>query len=350
MCIIVILSNIFLYLMLNDILIQQFKLLLNYIQYIYDNTTDQSLKKKEFFRLSSIKKALKIIINHPIKINSSNDLDPYYGIGIGIKSRVDEIIKTGKLSELDKIDNSLTNYEKKTVINENNIINQLITIIGIGRSNAHKLVHDNNIKSIDDLIKKKDKLDLNNNILMGLKYYNVYKQSIPRDEITVINKYLNIIANKINNKLLITICGSYRRGKSTSNDIDILITYKNNDSDDNKYLIEFIKLLKKDKFIVDSLTDENVSTKYMGFAKYKSYPIRRIDIRFVPYKYYYSALVYFTGPDELNKKMRKIAKQKGYKLSEYGLTNLKNNTQLPITTEEDIFNYLDIPYIKPNER
>jgi DNA polymerase/3'-5' exonuclease PolX len=52
--------------------------------------------------------------------------------------------------------------------------------------------------------------------------------------------------------------------------------------------------------------------------------------------------------------MRKIALEKGYSLSEYGI---KNNTDKKfidttdlINSEEDIFKFLQIPYILPNKR
>jgi DNA polymerase (family 10) len=46
------------------------------------------------------------------------------------------------------------------------------------------------------------------------------------------------------------------------------------------------------------------------------------------YESFPSALLYFTGSAELNKKMRQVAKEMGYKLSEYGL--FKNNEKLEI--------------------
>ena len=60
----------------------------------------------------------------------------------------------------------------------------------------------------------------------------------------------------------------------------------------------------------------------MGFciikqAGKKNNIARRIDIRFVPYDSYYSALLYFTGSAELNRKMRQIAKSMKLKLSDY---------------------------------
>jgi len=87
----------------------------------------------------------------------------------------------------------------------------------------------------------------------------------------------------------------------------------------------------------------------MGFYKYKENPIRRIDIRFVPYDSYYSALLYFTGSAELNKQMRHIAKTKKLKLSEYGLFK-ENGEKIPINNERDIFDKLDMEYLIPRLR
>ena len=50
----------------------------------------------------------------------------------------------------------------------------------------------------------------------------------------------------------------------------------------------------------DDITDKKYETKYMRFLKYKENPFRRIDIRFVNWPNYYSALVYFTGSAELD--------------------------------------------------
>jgi DNA polymerase/3'-5' exonuclease PolX len=76
---------------------------------------------------------------------------------------------------------------------------------------------------------------------------------------------------------------------------------------------------------------------------------RCLDYNKHSYDSYYSALLYFTGSAELNRKMRQIAKSMKLKLSEYGLTK-ENGTRLPITSEYDFFKILKIEYLPPNLR
>jgi DNA polymerase/3'-5' exonuclease PolX len=96
--------------------------------------------------------------------------------------------------------------------------------------------------------------------------------------------------------------------------------------------------------------------------------IRRIDVRFLPYRSLPTALLYFTGPGDFNQKMRMIAKKKGYKLNEYGLykesdAKIKNGSvskkekngvdtvgQIKVTTEADVFKILGLKYLPPEER
>ena len=101
--------------------------------------------------------------------------------------------------------------------------------------------------------------------------------------------------------------------------------------------------------IIDSMTDRKIISKFMGFCKYLYNPPRRIDIRFINYDSYPSALLYFTGSKDLNTKMRSIAKKKGYKLSEYGLFD-KDDKMIKVLSERDIFHKLDMEYLNPSLR
>ena len=350
--------------MINTTIIQEFEKLVDFIQNDIDIAkTNKDTKKTvaNTFRLKQIKNALSIIKKYPkeLTIETLKEFSQFQGIGKGTIDRIKEIINQGYLTEL--IDfNNLTNNTKA--------LEDLESIVGVGRTTALEWIKQG-ITSVEQLKTKIEKGEIvpNDKILLGIKYYGKFFGNIPRAEIIKINKILERIVKKMNShykldtdsKYVFEICGSFRREKSTSGDIDVLISKLNTNidiKDDTPHLERFIKELKKpiksnnnQPLIVDDITDKLPKTKYMGFAKYKENPYRRIDIRFVPYNVYYSALLYFTGSAELNLKMRKIAKSMNMKLSEYGLTK-SDGTIIPTNSEYDIFKILKIEYLPPNLR
>lgn len=313
------------------------------------------------FRLKSIKNILSIIKKLDFEITDVKQLDNIAGIGKSTKKRIQEIIETGNLMEL------VDKYDKKKQSKISSIID-LENVIGIGSTNAKKFVVDYGITSVEQLKNaiKTGKITVNNTIMLGLKYHNIVERNIPRREIDKIAIYLEKNANTIDKDFHSIICGSYRRGKKTSGDIDVLFFNHNVVTGDQllhpqKYKLQphlklLIEKLKTNGFLLDDLTHKNYDRKYMGFCKYKSNPVRRIDIRYVPYKSLATAMLYFTGPYELNTEMRTAAKKRGLILNEYGLYKIdktkKNNIgeSLNVTTENDIFKILGMDYLTPQER
>lgn len=286
------------------------------------------------FKINAISNLIKIIKNYPKEINNAEELKDIKGVGKGSIEKINEIIKTGTLSYLN------------INTNNNNIVNELTEVIGIGTIIAQKLIEKYKIKSLNELIKKVNsgEIKVNDKIMLGLKYVGKFKGKIPRKHIDDIHDYLT----KFNSNIV--ICGSYRRGLDYSSDIDVLLYNQDlltmSDVKKSNMLNNYVKQLTKYKLIVDNITNNNV-TKYMGFIKWEN-TIRRIDIRLIPYESIYTALVYFTGSYELNKIMRRKAKELGYKLNEYGL--YKNNKIIYITSEKELFKKLDMKYLKPTER
>jgi DNA polymerase/3'-5' exonuclease PolX len=355
---------------MNSNIINEFTKLLAYIQYQINELKKDDNNKKEItvnnFRLKQIRNVLTILkkYNEEITLDNLKDLGNISGIGKGTLDRIKEILEKETLSELKEFSKTYNNPKFK---NENKVIDELSEIVGIGPVKAKELFKDG-IKSIDDLKNKikTGKIEVNEKVMLGLKYHGVYKVNIPRKEIDKVYKMFTKIVDKINksykldddNKYIFEICGSYRREKPFSNDIDVLFTKlgKDDNLEDGNHLKMFVNILKEKiksnnnkKLLVDDITDKNIETKYMGFSKYKDEPVRRIDIRYIPYKNYPYALLYFTGSMELNKKMREIAKTKGLKLSEYGLFD-SNNKSFNAKSERDIFKKLGLEYLPPRLR
>ena len=333
---------------MNTNIIKQFDDLINMIKTDIDiQKSNNFVDNSTLFRLKQLKNVLSIIKKYPDELTLDNlaEFKELPGIGKGTIDRIIEILKTGHLKEIKKISKKDQDHEK--------IINELENVHGIGRKLAIEL-YEMGIKSIKDLKEKVNDnvIKVNNTIMKGLLYHNKIKQKIPRKEIDKYYKYIQKIINNLNkdlndnNKYIFEICGSYRRENPTSNDIDIIFS-KINAKTESKHLNKIVNSLEP--ILIDSFITAPYTKKYMGISCLgDDYLYRRIDMRFVPYQSYYSALLYFTGSVDLNTNMRKKAKSMGYKLSEYGLYSDKK--LLPVKSEEDIFKLLEMDYLEPSER
>lgn len=331
------------------ILIEFFKLK---DQIKYDIDTLKSKDKADIYRLRQINNVIRILKNYPDIIRSGDQLKDIKGIGKGTMARIDEILKNGFLSEI----------KSKHKVYEKNI-NELENVLGVGRKKAYELIKKHNIKSVNELKKavKEDKIDVSHKIKLGIKYYEKYQERVPREEIDIINKYLKETIPRIDKDLIYMICGSYRRGKSTSHDIDVLLVHKKVKTKRQlqklspNYLHKVVDYLRKDKFLLDDI-DLNYIVKYMGFCKCGKNPVRRIDIMYFPYDSYYPALLHLTGSGEFNRKMREVAKVLGYMLNQYGLYKVeedddkKRYIKIKVKSEKDIFDKLNMEYLEPDER
>lgn len=331
----------------NKLLIDQFSLLVDQIKLDIDFSGGRE-QLKNMYRLSAIQKVLKILKKFPDKIKSSKQLVGIKDLGKKSLARVDEILKTGKLSEIKISKDSLKHLK---------IVSELEDVFGIGRKTAYDLFKTYQIQSLEDLQKKysKGEIELPENIVKGLKYVGKIKENIPRENITKLSEILQDTVVEISPYLFGVTCGSYRRENPTSNDIDFILvhtdlhTEKDIKKSSINYLHEFIKLLKKKGVLIESLTSDFVPTKYMGICKLENGDLCRIDIRFIPYECFYPAILYFTGSKDLNTKMRQVAIDLGYTLNEYGLFNEKGK-MFKVNSEKDIFDLLGMEYLSPNER
>jgi DNA polymerase beta len=301
------------------------------------------------FKSAAYFKAVKAIKELKEDLTSGTEAQQLPGIGKSIGAKIEEIITTKKLQR--NIDESKD--EKKTAIKF------LQSIHGIGPVKAKELYAKYHITNLTELKKHKDVLDEQQ--LIGLKYHKEFKQKIPREEMRQIIALLEYCRDKVDEELIITVCGSYRRGKAESGDIDVLVTrrdWKSGERPDSMGM--YIKLLKKCKLLTDELaygekklmgvcclSDELLGLDESGVE----YIHRRIDIRFIPYEGYYAGILYFTGSGEFNVRMRQKALDQGYTLNEYRICKLSEpDVTIRIRSEKEIFEVIGMEYVSPKNR
>jgi DNA polymerase/3'-5' exonuclease PolX len=295
------------------------------------------------FRISSYEKILKKLKSYSKPIYQVSNINEIEGIGKGTKEKVDEIIKTGKLKMLEDIKK---NPEYKAIY-------EMQTIWGVGVEKAQEIVLEKKIYSISDLKKaiQNGKILFNEQQLKGLEYVNELSEKIPRNEITQFTKWIQHKMNKYG--IQVVNAGSYRLGKKESGDIDLLFVKKN--------IKNHTSYAKGELFrnIIDELQDSILYIFSQGNQKLISilqnpisHKIRQMDILLIDEKELPWYLLYFGSDKEFSKKIRKMAIEKGYKLSEKGLFNRKTGKKIDFDPkdEKEIFTFLKIPYISPSKR
>ncbi|XP_060063577.1 DNA-directed DNA/RNA polymerase mu-like [Ylistrum balloti] len=78
---------------------------------------------------------------------------------------------------------------------------------------------------------------------------------------------------------------------------------------------------------------------------------RRVDLVIAPYSMYHYALLGWTGSKQFNRDIRLYSqKTLNQKLTSHGLWNFEQNKKLPAASEEEIFQHLNLSYLKPSDR
>jgi DNA polymerase (family 10) len=153
----------------------------------------------------------------------------------------------------------------------------------------------------------------------------------------------------------LVVAGSYRRGKDTIGDLDILVPPHR---DFEEAVAEFMDTLSYEPARSGAMKSEG----WIPFGDDNDPNTLLINLWRVPDVSAWGGMLLFaTGPYDLNIKMRGAAKGRGWLLSQYGLFTQgvgdQDGKQLDgaggddhDTAEQEIFALLDIPYLSPVER
>ena len=288
---------------------------------------------KQPFKARAYSKVINSIEMSTDKLDNLDGFANIKGIGDKIKEKIKEYFETGKINAV----------ERALADPKFSLKRKLANLYGVGPVKIKDLMEK--VNSFEEL-KEKPEL-LNDKQKIGLKYYNDMIQRIPMYEGKKHYDIINKTFNKTYKDIEFELVGSYRRQNSDMGDIDVLI--KNRPDLELKNLITE---LKSSGYIIETLA--NGKNKFMGLCKLSpELPARRIDILIADPSYYYYALLYFTGSYQFNIYMRRIALQKDISLSEYGFKDKNGkiiDTTDKIKSEKDIFEYLEVPYVLPENR
>lgn len=269
--------------------------------------------------------------------DSRHDLTSVEGIGKDLAAKCTELVETGTLEML----HDLTAEIPDSVLD-------LLRIPGLGPKKAAVLFRELGIKSLEQLQEacqagqvaklkgfgKKTEVTL----LKGIALAASANQRIYWSDADVLVTQLRTHLEQSPTIERLEFAGSYRRGRETVGDLDILVVAK--DSTD----------------VMDRLRhfEESAETLVRGRTKMS---VRlesglQVDLRVVPPESFGAALQYFTGSKDHNVIVRAAAKRLGLKINEYGVYQDKNESDsyLSGAEEVDVYHALGMPWFPPELR
>jgi DNA polymerase/3'-5' exonuclease PolX len=289
----------------------------------------------EVFKAKAYAKVIAQIKTVPA-IRSFEDVKDIAGIGAKIKDKIKEIMATGQLSAAQRAKES----------HNLDALNAFQNVYGIGPTKAKDLVKAGfrTIAELREAAQNPEKPNwLNDNIAIGLKYYENFLERIPRKEMLEHRTIILQNATAFDSEIV----GSFRRGMPNSGDIDVLLSGPRATVKEFKSLVE---KLKASGYITDVLALGN--KKCMAVCTVGNGSFRRLDLLLTPVEEYPFAILYFTGSDKFNIAMRQHALDRGYTLNEHALTPIRADVPPPppMKSEADIFVFLEMPFTEPQAR
>ena len=133
------------------------------------------------------------------------------------------------------------------------VLREFYEIWGVGAKIAREFYYDKGWRNLDDIIEHGWK-SLARVQQIGLKYYDEFLLKIPRAEVEAITATITHHAKLVTDSHVETIIvGGYRRGKSDSGDVDVILSHRDPAMTYN--LVErVVKSLEKDGWVTHTLT------------------------------------------------------------------------------------------------
>lgn len=305
---------------------------------IFDEIADiLQIEHANPFRIRAYKNAARTLrgMTNEIKtlVDLNDDLSRIPTIGKDLAAKIEEIVSTGQCQMLQKL---RENYTED--------LTSLLHIPGIGPQKLHVLYHELDIHTPEQLLRaaKDGRLETlhgfgEKTIQNLIKNIERHIQKKRRTKLAIAGKYADTLCTYLkehNYVEEIVVAGSYRRGKETVGDLDILVCTHNS------------------KTVIDRFTQYNEVTKILNKGTKRSSVILKngiqVDLRVVTKESMGAALLYFTGSKSHNIELRRRAKQRNLKINEYGV--FKGENKIAGSSEESVYKAVGLPLIPPELR
>ena len=308
------------------------------IVHIFDEIADLlEIEDANPFRVRAYRNAARLLqgLSSDVKtmVEAGEDLTELPGIGDDLAKKIIEIVTTGHCSFLEKL-------EKQTPP----ALTELLKVPGLGPKRVKALWHELDVETVDQLTRAAREGRIRSVPGFGektetriLEALQAQIAAVPRFPIAIAAPYAAALVHYLQNipgVRRVVVAGSFRRGKDTVGDLDILAT------------------ATADSPVMERFTAYEDVAEVLSQGTTRATVILRnklqVDLRAVDESAYGAALHYFTGSKAHNITIRRMGQDMGLKVNEYGL--FRGKERIAGETEESVYAAVGLPYIEPELR
>ncbi|TWT44209.1 DNA polymerase/3'-5' exonuclease PolX [Phycisphaerae bacterium RAS1] len=299
------------------------------------------IKGEDGFRVNSYRRVARTIDGLTTEVRElaarPGELEKLPGIGKGSATKIQELLKTGRLTLRDE----LTAEVPESLLT-------LRAIPGVGPKKIAMLWRERGVTTLEQLKAAIDGGQLAGikgvgdkmieQMRRGLEFAATAGRRTRLGRAWELAEELKFAVAELAGVKRVEHAGSLRRGVETVGDLDLLCV-----ADDGGAVVAgFVKLSQVSQVLVAGETKGSVVIEYRPGRQIQ------VDLRVVPGESFGAAWQYFTGSKEHNVRLRERAQKRAWSLNEYGLTDGKK--VIASRSEEEIYAALDLPWIPPELR
>lgn len=267
------------------------------------------------------------------------------GVGKAISDKLAELATTGRLG-----------YHEKLLAEFPTTLLELLRLPGLGPKTVRLIYTELGVRTIDELKAAAEAGRLRD--LRGLSQRTEQLvlegiERLERRERRLLLHHAKVIVEELSSALLdvlgvgrIVPAGSYRRRKETIGDLDLLAET----SEPERVVETFVGLPSVESIIGQGPHKAAVRLGGRG---------PQVDLMLMPPGAAGTYLIHFTGSKEHNVRLRAMARDRGWSLSEHGFARIDEDGEIvtgdgaelrTFATEEEAYAFLGLPFIEPELR
>lgn len=295
------------------------------------------LKGENPFKVSAFRKAANALETDERDVTEIEDFTAISGIGKGTAAVIDEYIKDGTSSVLKELKEEVPTG-----------LIPLLQLPGLGGKKIAKLYKELKVVDVSSLKEACEAGKVQalagfgkkteEKILSAIANVGSRPERLPLAYMLPIAEQIEATLTELPDIHRFSRAGSLRRMRETIKDLDFIIS-TNEPERVRGHLLELPNIKE-----VIGAGDTKVSVVF-GY----DYDIS-VDFRLVKPEEFTTTLHHFTGSKEHNVRMRQLAKERGEKISEYGVENVETGEIRTFSSEEEFFKHFDLPFIPPEIR